>query len=354
MRLRFAGEMLSWTSAGVVSMTLFVISLQLCPNEREAILWYDNCMLRYSNQAISGKMEWGPGFEKWNVHENVSDNDWNTFDVMRRRLLLRLSDQAASGDSRRKYSTGEDQGPNYKTMYTLVQCTPDLSLGDCNNCLDACMQLIPKCCNGSIGGAVYKPTCNLRYELGTGPFYNQAVPLPPLPPPPSPPPPSLSGKDSNTTRNIIIIVVSTVIFVILIVYISICLRKRKPKQKTETVDGISTVESLLYDFATLRDATDNFSDTNKLGQGGFGSVYKGKLPNGKEVAVKRLSRGSGQGDSEFKNEVVLMASLQHRNLVRLLGCCLEGTERLLIYEFVINGSLDHFIFGTIALPNFYI
>ncbi|KAB1202744.1 Cysteine-rich receptor-like protein kinase 10, partial [Morella rubra] len=99
-----------------------------------------------------------------------------------------------------------------------------------------------------------------------------------------------------------------------------------------------------FDFGTIRVATDNFSEANKLGQGGFGAVYKGKLTDGQTIAVKRLSTGSGQGDLEFKNEVVLVAKLQHRNLVRLLGFCLERTERLLIYEFVPNASLDHFLF----------
>ncbi|GKV37352.1 hypothetical protein SLEP1_g45392 [Rubroshorea leprosula] len=107
------------------------------------------------------------------------------------------------------------------------------------------------------------------------------------------------------------------------------------------------VGSLQYDLATIRTATNNFSDENKLGQGGFGVVYKGKLPKGQEVAVKRLSSASGQGDLEFKNEVLLVAKLEHRNLVRLLGFCLEGDERLLIYEFVPNRSLDHFIFDPI-------
>ncbi|KAM5577306.1 hypothetical protein ABKV19_007916 [Rosa sericea] len=113
----------------------------------------------------------------------------------------------------------------------------------------------------------------------------------------------------------------------------------------EDADESRSAESLQFDFGTIRVATDDFSEANKLGQGGFGSVYRGKLPNGEEIAVKRLSMDSGQGDLEFKNEVLLVA--KHRNLVRLLGFCLEGNERLLVYEYLPNASLDHIIFDPI-------
>ncbi|KAF8031415.1 hypothetical protein BT93_D0578 [Corymbia citriodora subsp. variegata] len=86
----------------------------------------------------------------------------------------------------------------------------------------------------------------------------------------------------------------------------------------------------LYTFGMLVTATDNFDSSNLLGQGGFGPVYKGKMPNGQEIAVKRLSRASGQGLQEFRNKVVVISKLQHRNLVRLLGCCIEGDEKILI------------------------
>ncbi|KAL3850838.1 hypothetical protein ACJIZ3_012720 [Penstemon smallii] len=109
-------------------------------------------------------------------------------------------------------------------------------------------------------------------------------------------------------------------------------------------DEFSVVESQQYEFGKIRAATNDFTEANKLGQGGFGVVYKGKLLNDQEIAVKRLSRNSGQGNLEFKNEVMLLARLQHRNLVRLKGFSIEGTEKLLVYEFVENASLDNFIF----------
>nr|XP_017254221.1 PREDICTED: cysteine-rich receptor-like protein kinase 10 [Daucus carota subsp. sativus] len=109
-------------------------------------------------------------------------------------------------------------------------------------------------------------------------------------------------------------------------------------------NDITTVESLRLELSEVKEATNNFSINNKIGEGGFGEVYKGVLANGKEIAVKRLSKSSNQGVAEFKNEVVLVAKLQHRNLVRLLGYCFEGEEKILIYEYILNKSLDYVLF----------
>ncbi|KAK1427567.1 hypothetical protein QVD17_16255 [Tagetes erecta] len=101
----------------------------------------------------------------------------------------------------------------------------------------------------------------------------------------------------------------------------------------------------MFSFSTIATATENFSTKNILGEGGFGPVYKGVLEEGRQIAVKRLSKTSSQGVDEFKNEVIFITKLQHRNLVKLLGSCIRGDEKLLIYEYMPNKSLDSFIFA---------
>ncbi|KAL8506011.1 hypothetical protein ACS0TY_017027 [Phlomoides rotata] len=118
---------------------------------------------------------------------------------------------------------------------------------------------------------------------------------------------------------------------------------RKPKKQAIKMNS-EDLDLPLLKFAAIEAATNNFSRENMIGEGGFGPVYKGILPSGEEIAIKRMSRTSGQGLEEFKNEATLIAKLQHKNLVRLLGCCIDGEERMLIYEYMQNKSLDYFLF----------
>ncbi|XP_066392688.1 cysteine-rich receptor-like protein kinase 6 [Miscanthus floridulus] len=122
-------------------------------------------------------------------------------------------------------------------------------------------------------------------------------------------------------------------------------KHQNPMYSTEAED-IEMMDSMMMDVSTLRAATGDFDESNKLGEGGFGAVYKGVLPDGEEIAVKRLSSSSSQGVEELKNELALVAKLRHRNLVRLISVCLEQQERLLVYEFVPNRSLDLILLDT--------
>ncbi|KAL1325445.1 hypothetical protein AAHE18_13G161600 [Arachis hypogaea] len=153
----------------------------------------------------------------------------------------------------------------------------------------------------------------------------------------------LANDHGNKKIKTVAIAVGMIIFglicwvtIMLIKYPGFARNIRKNKQRQD-------VDLPIFDFSVLAKATDNFSSNKKLGEGGFGPVYKATI-NGQELAVKRLSKKSGQGSEEFKNEVVLIAKLQHRNLVKLLGCCIQGEEKILVYEYMPNKSLDHFVF----------
>uniref|UniRef100_A0A9I9CEZ1 Receptor-like serine/threonine-protein kinase n=2 Tax=Cucumis melo TaxID=3656 RepID=A0A9I9CEZ1_CUCME len=163
----------------------------------------------------------------------------------------------------------------------------------------------------------------------------------------------------STKKVIVIVVVSFVALVLLLtslVYLWKMARKRRERSRSLSYDLGDTLnpnefdesrtnsDLPIFDLLTIAKATDDFSLNNKLGKGGFGAVYKGKLTNGVEIAVKRLAKNSGQGVEEFKNEVNLIAKLQHRNLVKILGYCVKNEEKMIVYEYLPNKSLDTFIF----------
>ncbi|XP_048132915.1 cysteine-rich receptor-like protein kinase 25 isoform X3 [Rhodamnia argentea] len=322
--------------------------LQRCPNQRVSVIWYDECMLRYSNQSIYSVMDTVPSLMMYNTG-NISDP--TRFAQILGDTMDDIVARASGDESGKKAATAEANFTSLQKLYTLAQCTPDLTASDCNTCLQSVKSNLP---SGKQGGRDFSPSCSVRFELY--PFYNaSAVAAPPPPPSQIPPPPPApvtrpKGKSNKTTVIIIAVAVPVGVAVVLL-FLACCFRRRKAAKTYEVAQGdesgvgdITDVESLQYDLATIQAATDNFSHQNKLGEGGFGEVFQGRLPNGQQIAVKRLSQGSGQGAREFKNEVTLVAKLQHRNLARLLGFCLEGEEKLLVYEFVPNKSLDSFLF----------
>ncbi|KAL0012125.1 hypothetical protein SO802_007233 [Lithocarpus litseifolius] len=234
-----------------------------------------------ANPIIFNAMEAVPLLSFFNVG-NVSDVE--AFNNVLFPLLNSLRNRTASGNSTSKFAAqSAASAPNYQTIYALLECTPDLKKLECTSCLEQVQSYIPQCCNGKQGGKFVTPSCDIRFEVYS--FYDPSVEPPPSPSPPplvpsaaSPPPESPTttpGNGGSTSRTVIIIVVPTVAFVVLIVSIYIFLRaRRQPRQRENIDDEIGSVESLQFDFSTIRVATDDFSEANKLGQGGFGAVYK--------------------------------------------------------------------------------
>ncbi|KAL1213874.1 Cysteine-rich receptor-like protein kinase 41 [Cardamine amara subsp. amara] len=312
-----------------------------CTQHREGYVRYTKCMFRFSDKPIFGKLETGPVLEATNP--NNATGDRKEFIRLQSELLNRLRQVAASGGFKRKYAQGDGPGaPPYNTFFAATQCTPDLSEKDCNDCL---LYGFRNATKGRVGIRWFCPSCNFQIESDLRFFRLDSEYEPDSTTEPQSP-----GKDK--LKIIIATVGSVVGFAVIVIclYFLLTRNRRKEKQRHEGKDvednKIKDTQLLQLDFDTIRLATNDFSPNNQLGEGGFGAVYKGVLDNGEEIAVKRLSMKSGQGDYEFINEVSLVAKLQHRNLVRLLGFCLDGEERLLIYEFFKNTSLDHFIFDS--------
>ncbi|GJW12234.1 putative receptor-like protein kinase [Tanacetum coccineum] len=405
-----------------------------CSYKIDLMAFYEYCSLHYTNTTLLGNTD-KLFYTSFSEPKNVTNVD--RFNGALRPLMDALKTQASNGGPLKKFASGNTTGPDFTTIYALVQCTPDLSKQECIDCLEDLFSQIPDLING--GAEVVA---------------------------------SLSGEDKvarasdedNIANKLVMVEVeqdetmsrkeATLISFMSLVTLESCkhvnsfvaLREQDTIFKIEensvagnvdsksgekfiedsdsdmegklldddpyhddkynaydhieeqtafcnplnimlsrgandasllededsenyddyendAYDGltedqlafcdaydiplraekmdIGTPESLQYDFGIVQVATNDFSEDNKLGRGGFGA---GVFQDGHEIAVKRLAMDSGQGDVEFKNEVLIVAKLQHCNLVKLHGFSIHGNEQLLIYEFLPNASLDYFLF----------
>ncbi|TYG97190.1 hypothetical protein ES288_A10G018400v1 [Gossypium darwinii] len=274
---------------GCLNETISRVKLD-CPNNKEAIGWSANCTLRYSNTNLSEKLEINPQTYPYNTGSTPDEY----FQLRLGALLSDLRNKAAAGGALLKYAAGDSSLRASERLYALVQCTPDLSEGDCNHCLDkAATDGIRWCCLKQRGCRVLSPSCNLscnaRYEIY--PFYNLTVVSPQPPPAPE--------------RTPILVASLSAIFGLAVVFISgfFTWRRRNSRDKEnsqevqlldlvnensrETFNGENGERSQEFpsiQLDVLHAATYHFSDENKLGQGGFGPVYK---------AWKLWSKGEG-------------------------------------------------------------
>ncbi|KAI9112402.1 hypothetical protein K1719_016599 [Acacia pycnantha] len=317
-----------------------------CPFSKEAVIWYDECMLRYSNISFFSIIDQWPTVVILNP-KNISVSSPTGFSNFLLSFMNETVSMAAAAVVGEPASETKIYAKNQKkfqseTLYSLAQCTPDLRLQDCRSCLSGVIRNIPLCSDKKIGGRAVNPSCNIRYELFSFFDHNHPVSLTR----------SRSFFHRPAARISAIVVASLVVGGIISYFAYYLLKIRVEKRHRANLKQkyfgreSTTLEHLRFSLATVEAATNKFSHEYRLGRGGFGQVFKGILPNGEEIAVKRLSKGSGQGAAEFKNEVLLIARLQHRNLVALLGFCVEEQEKLLVYEYVPNRSLDYFLFGS--------
>ncbi|KAL6654946.1 hypothetical protein ACP70R_008411 [Stipagrostis hirtigluma subsp. patula] len=345
---------------------------QRCGLHRDVTVFYDHCLMRFSNQDFIGHMNpleldgvkpWGttqdmpvlPGWDPVNSNESVRV----ITDIVG--VLLAETARQAAYNSTLKYATGRMfVNSTFPPLYSVAQCTPDLAAGDCWECLKNITKMETEVFAGRQGGRVLAVRCQLRYS--TEKFYEGEPKWHIMPPADAVRPPVVvpgpSAKDKRHKIKVLVMaLVVPIIASIFCLAITIkCIRRQRKgsqdkaklnvKEDEELILGFEgrSTEFTVYDFSHVLEATGNFSEENKLGEGGFGPVYKGQFPDGLEIAVKRLAPHSGQGFNEFKNEVQLIAKLQHTNLVRLWGCCFQGEEKILIYEYLPNKSLDFFIF----------
>uniref|UniRef100_A0A0D9WZX7 Uncharacterized protein n=1 Tax=Leersia perrieri TaxID=77586 RepID=A0A0D9WZX7_9ORYZ len=334
---------------------------QLCALNKRATMFDDPCILRYSDQDILANVTDNRGmFVAWN-YNNVSAAKAQAFDAASGRLVNATADYAAA-DSVKRFGTGEVgfDDVTYPRIFSLAQCTPDMSAAECRSCLgDIIRRMTPRYFVGKPGGRVFGVRCNFRFESYSFFAGRPLLQLPGPPPPPAnmtPPAPGISQGRKTTHRTGRVLAITLPIagaMLALVVFACFCSwTRRTSARKASSVplpcstnpDDIKSIDSLLLPLPTLQIATDNFAEKNKLGEGGFGAVYKGVLPEGQEIAVKRLSQSSRQGLEELKTELVLVAKLRHKNLVSLVGVCLEEDEKLLVYEYMPNKSLDTILF----------
>ncbi|CAN6206024.1 unnamed protein product [Urochloa humidicola] len=330
---------------------------QACPLDKGVTVYHDACTVRFSGTRfldfLQGDQwlisELVPTFDPPSGSPNAPDA---SFSAAIAAIFTALVDRAAaaSNSTRKYFATGEmDFDPK---IYGLAQCAPDLTPAQCQGCLEH-LSRVTESRYLSVPSSSYSTFvlwCSLRYSVS--PVYEGRAMLqlaaPPAPSPEATLTPTIPEPGTGRKTSVAGISAGVACSVVLMFIISVCFflcfkRRVKATEYDHQLKKIGRAHCTIFDLPTLQEATEHFSEKNKLGEGGFGAVYKGTLSDGQVIAVKTLL-GTGHGLQQLHNEVVLLAELQHKNLVRLQGFCSHQNDTLLVYEYIKNGSLDNFLF----------
>ncbi|KAL6285100.1 hypothetical protein ACE6H2_009490 [Prunus campanulata] len=315
-----------------------VSQIRNCSAANGARAIYDGCFLRYESAEFFDQTTL-PG--NVGLCSNKTTSQATAFSAAAGKLLvdLQLATPKINGFFAATKNEVVSSGSGNETVYGVAQCAETISKTGCQDCLNVAYANLQSCLPDTDGRAV-DAGCFLRYS--TTSFFpdNQTTNIASF---------LKTGGNSRKKAIIIGVVVGGAGLLILIVGVFLYFKLSRKPEAARRGDILGATElqgPMNYKYKDLKSATKNFSEENKLGEGGFGDVYKGTLNNGKIVAVKKLAiLQSDRAKANFVNEVKLISNVHHRNLIRLLGCCSKGPELLLIYEYMANNSLDRFIFG---------
>ncbi|GAA0171233.1 transmembrane signal receptor [Lithospermum erythrorhizon] len=304
--------------------------LPQCYPETGGRIFLDGCFMRAENYSFFQEYT-GPNDTA--ICGNRTRKN-QVFEQMAKGAVL----QAVSGVVNNNFSARIEVPANKtlnESVYVLADCWKTLDVHSCRACLENASNSLLGCLPWSEGRAL-NTGCFMRYSDTN--FLN-VIP-----------------RQSRSRGTLIVVIVASACSAVVVVVGAVIgayfwKRKRIEKKRKGGNDVKKLVKtlndsSLNFKYSILEKATGSFSEANKLGQGGFGTVYKGALQDGREIAVKRLFFNNRHRAADFYNEVNIISTLEHKNLVRLLGCSCSGPESLLVYEYLPNKSLDRYIFDS--------
>ncbi|KAM3373331.1 hypothetical protein ACQJBY_020005 [Aegilops geniculata] len=347
----------SWTACHDCLYTA-AAGIQLsCRYSREMKGAYDACVLRYSDRAFVSVADLSIAFNT-SLDSHVADPAG--MNATRWDLITRLAWEASRSPLR--FANGSVPcmvNGTSQVMHGLAQCTRDLNASECSRCLTEFVAALSDVRPDNIKGGVKGYSCYVAYSIGDD--LKITIPPPLAQRPPAEEATPLSSHQTGTRTQLMAGAYASSVAMVIIsmnLLIWFFIRRRLNRMaREEKVDAFDN-DPLQDDFEKrtgpkrflyndLAIATDNFSDEKKLGEGGFESVYKGFLKELKvEVAIKKVSKSSKQGRKEYISEVKIISQLRHRNLVQLIGWCHCGDELLLVYDIMLNGSLDTHLYSS--------
>ncbi|OMO67589.1 hypothetical protein COLO4_30090 [Corchorus olitorius] len=304
--------------------------LKTCIPATSGRIYLDRCFIRYDdydfyNESIDPKYD----VATCGSPSDALSNDTCMLQDFESRLDQAVTKLIDITTERKGNGTVETKG-GVLTIHAGAQCWKTISDESCKECLTRAGEKLKKCSPGAEGRATFTG-CVMRYT--TNRFYPRE--------------PHRNDHVLNRQTIIGMAVASAIIAIVatIVAFLSykIIISKKKDGGLDDT-PATGNKTNLSFKYEILEEATNSFDESRKLGQGGAGSVFKGVLPNGQTVAVKRLFFNTRQWVDQFFHEVNSISGVQHKNLVRLLGCSIEGPESLLVYEYVPNRSLDQILF----------